>query len=681
MNNEEKEIVEITGEVMPVNEIEDVKVEKKQKKKFSFKNLSKNQKIFIIAGIILLLIIIAIVIFFVVLKDDTKENIPNEEPLVVIEKSNYRYENGELIFLNNDKDEIGRYTCNNASEETCTMAIYETESTLAVNNYLKEDYSTYTFEIPIYSNRYALILDEEKVEDEDIIIIYDFIENKEIGTYKSAKAYKTGEVILKNSENKYGIMSLGDKADISLEFKYDYLGYIPSEDNYIYKEGNTYGVMDNENKSVYKGNDEILSYTSRYVTIKDGDYKIIDYKNNITYNSEYTYVTYDKDFIYAYTLNKLYLKDLEFNNYYDDGIDINEKTDDVDNIYVKNIVLDDSANVLNTIEPFEMIRDESFQIKANNKTNVINLYEYEINKRYNYVNYSNGKLYFYEEENKDVLDWVYTCNNKNKVTSNDSNYLNCFIPYETDIRSGSDIENSFTPIYQNHAFIMDKASLAQQSTIYLYDIANDKRLAPYTAVDLNYLAGDNINKLVAENVLMIAKNTAGKHGILLLGNGVSAKTEFKYTSITELSYPNNYLSALHEDGYYDLYNEKGNKLNSTSSITVPIIKYANNHVVVESLSGGMSLYTMAGQIAAGPYDQIEISSNILTATDNNKLEVYRYNAIGTNIINKEIIIEGSMVPSITKDDSTGFSITITDQDQVTAIYNFDASGSFINEEG
>ena len=115
---------EITNTQYDLNTIKESSKQTKQKKPSKWSSLSKKAKIIIIVSIVLVVLIIAFVlIYFLVLKkDDNKDNY--KEPTVVIEKDNYKYEDGKLIFIDSNKNELGIYECTNKNENICYVAYF-----------------------------------------------------------------------------------------------------------------------------------------------------------------------------------------------------------------------------------------------------------------------------------------------------------------------------------------------------------------------------------------------------------------------------------------------------------------------------------------------------------------------------------------------------------------------------
>ena len=121
---------EMTKEQESKKEEEETEKEKNVFKKIAafWQKLDKKKKIAIICGGIVLLILLGVGLFFL-LRKNPEPALP-DEPDVIIEMNNYRYENGSLVFLDGDT-ELGRYECENKNENQCAVAYLSSEETLS----------------------------------------------------------------------------------------------------------------------------------------------------------------------------------------------------------------------------------------------------------------------------------------------------------------------------------------------------------------------------------------------------------------------------------------------------------------------------------------------------------------------------------------------------------------------
>lgn len=87
-----------------------------------------------------------------------------------------------------------------------------------------------------------------------------------------------------------------------------------------------------------------------------------------------------------------------------------------------------------TKKPFEFTYSNgSLTITYDDKEKTINIYEGAFNSNLDFVNYFDGKLYFYSDEDKENLIGKYTCKNKNDVTSKTTELTSCFVAKESKI--------------------------------------------------------------------------------------------------------------------------------------------------------------------------------------------------------------------------------------------------------
>ena len=168
--NYDNEIIEIDSDNTPkvdkeengnINEFVSPIEVKRQKKSLidKWNDIPKKKRtIIIISFAIILLLIVATILYFTVFKKEKKEVV--EEEKVVLEKDNYRYENGKLLFLDKSDKVIGEYECVNKEPEKCMVM---------KNDYTKDEFerviSTYengdeiTKFGQIYDNNYVFVTD------------------------------------------------------------------------------------------------------------------------------------------------------------------------------------------------------------------------------------------------------------------------------------------------------------------------------------------------------------------------------------------------------------------------------------------------------------------------------------------------------------------------------------------
>ena len=128
--------------------------------KENFENLSNKQKtIIIVSAILVLMIIISVVLYLIVgrnAKDTSKKQI-------IIAKDNYRYEDGTLYFVVNNKD-IGSYECKNKDKNLCYVAYETNDDDFDETKYENNDNDK--IRSKIYKNKYVLVFDNKNKKDE-----------------------------------------------------------------------------------------------------------------------------------------------------------------------------------------------------------------------------------------------------------------------------------------------------------------------------------------------------------------------------------------------------------------------------------------------------------------------------------------------------------------------------------
>lgn len=224
--------------------------------------MKKNNIGVLIAIIILLCIFLPGAIYgtYMNLKKDTLGRNPNQE----------FYYNGKLHFYNKNKL-LGIYTCetnncgyvkNNASSE------YEFEI-----DYNADD-------IKVVTNNYAFIKDGTK------ILLYDVIKNMKIVEYKEIKYDPTNlgndYFIVKNINNKWGVLQITNNVQVVIPFNYDYLGIADNKETatkIVAKDTDGWKIIDLKNSMLFKSIEEITSFTEKYVITKiNNTYSLYNYE-------------------------------------------------------------------------------------------------------------------------------------------------------------------------------------------------------------------------------------------------------------------------------------------------------------------------------------------------------------------------------------------------------------------
>lgn len=642
---ENEELLESTNEIIEITDTEEepvydeVKIEtkeeqkknkKKDKKKLpKWNELSKKQKIiFIVVVCVVVLIIIGLVLFFC-LKKDKKEEV--KEPDVILEKGNYRYENGKLVFLNTNKDEIGSYECVNKDENKCYIANYSGEDDFdTVKRVYEKNNKGVEQASDIFNKKYVFIYDNATKENE-LLILYDLETKKEEGKYQAVKKYDDNSVIVRDEEEKYGLLSLTDEVKEKIDFKYDYLGKVLEKDAIVAKTGNNSLLIDTEGKELSKAiKGDIKNYSDKYISIAiDEAYSLYDYEGQKVLEQDNDYITFKDEYVFIIDSKKLYAYDADLNLLNYDGIKINATN------YNKTIYYDEKLK--------ETKRDDSFTIEVGSGTiaisegktkNEINVYEGKLSGKYKYVSYLNGTIYIYRDEAKTSLLGTYTCKNKNDVTKNSTEFDKCFIARETKLlnNSNNSKELGFLPVVNSrYAFINDTSS-AKDSNAILYDLSTKKDRGTYKQVDVGYYKND-FGYMNSASIYFMAKNSKDYYGIVKL-EATNATKIIEFEGTKAIKYLNNDF-LVQRDKYY-LYNNKGEELASASSEIVElgesalIVKSGNSYNVISNTKGS------EGQIYKANLVYVKLEKNYFIGVDDaHKVNVYRYEKDATGCLDPE----------------------------------------------
>ena len=169
-DTKENEIIEISNESNdPIYDTKENSIEEKRKKI----NISK--KIVIIL-LILITIIIIILLIVLLVKKGGNHKLNSQEPTIIIEKDNYIYEDGTLIFKDKNNNEIGKYKCNYDDEKLCFLAKFSNEDDFDVDKFVFQNEAKVSFPTKIIDNRYVFIYDNAGKEN-GLISLYDLKNN------------------------------------------------------------------------------------------------------------------------------------------------------------------------------------------------------------------------------------------------------------------------------------------------------------------------------------------------------------------------------------------------------------------------------------------------------------------------------------------------------------------------
>ncbi len=636
----ENEIVEISNDEEVEEEKEETTEEKvkempsraqknrKKSLKEKWNDLEKNKKItIIVVGVVILLIIMGLLLYFLVFKKDGNKP---EEPVeqVVLENDNYRYENGYLVFLDKNNREIGKYECENKNSNDCMVAKRdltedEFERVLTVNENGKEiERNT-----PIFDDNYAFVQDGKNV------YLYDIEKGEHSLELTKVKAYDTDDdlVVIVDVDGKYGLISMNANGfEYLIRPSYEYLGVINPTYGYLIAkdDSKSYVINTNGKKLSDDINTDIKSVNADYIVgAKNGNYTLYNYEFEELL-TDYDYIGLHDGAISLVKKNRLTFMDDELNMLTDtDGYRLTSSD------YVKKYVYDSDNKLVETKIAYEVVvSNNTLKVTMDKDENTINMLEGKVNKNLDYVNYFDGKLYFYSDEEKNDLIGTYTCANKNEISKASDTLNNCHIYMKDNLYSG---------IYNNeYVFIYDNSASSTDKIYYVYDLKTKKTRGTYSY--LEFMEGDlsdKLNHLYTSASYIIAQSATGQnkgyYGVLgITSNNISVKVSFSYKSITK---ENKYYVMVNKSDSISIYDEEFNKISNE-------------------------------------FSEVKLFDNYYVGINNDKLNIYAYdNTLGK--IKEDLPLNGSKDYKVELMANGGYKITING-----TAYEYDSKGEAVKDE-
>jgi len=649
---------------------------KKEDNKKPKKKLTKKQLIIIgIISVVILVIIIVLILYFAMPKNEDSPDVPGkEEEHIVIDNGNYKYEDGYLVFLNENKTEIGKYECQDKSEDKCYVAYLSNSGDVNVTKNVYEDNSEVKFRSTIFHNRYVFITDG----DTDTIKLYDILENKEIKTYKEIKynsSMGTDSVILKDTDDKYGVVKLSSNdVNTLVKFEYDSMDYLDKKDNkLVVSKGNKYYLVDLNGKTLTKTfNNPIYDYSDNYFILKtDKTYTLVD-KNNKTIYSDYSYISIVNDnYVALVKDDNVYIKDYENNKYNEIGYSL------VNFDYSGTNTYNSEGTLISNNYSYKVSTSGDYLtifIKDDKDTNEYNLYlkDGEVSKNIPYYSNFDGILYFYSDKEKEDLLGSYICTNKNDLSVSETfNYCQVAVNYIFDDNfknNGMGLTNKLLPIVNNRYVFISDSSIGLEGDISVYDLVEGKTLATYQKVSIknNY---DNLT-FVDDIESIIALNKSNKYGMISIKNkGISKTYDFEYDSMERIGTE---ILVLKNNKYQILYDNKS----TSTELNTKIYDYTDKYFVVKG-SNGYDIYMDAGndttvQITDTSYKVIKLVGDSCYITIDNDLKVHIYLYDNTLVNTTDIILANDT------DYNLYNMVSASKIDNTIIVNTFDNAGNRLN---
>lgn len=671
---------EITKTQYDLKEIEDDKNNKKKKvkKPSKWSMLPKKTKIIIIVSIVVvLLIVVLLLLYFLVFKKDEAENKKPEEPVVIVEKDNYRYEDGFLVIVDEEKNELGTYECSNKNEELCYVAYYSNEDDFDVSEQVYENGVPIDFRSDVFDDKYVFIYDNAEKEDGNVIL-YDLENNEKVEEYALVKEIDGSLAIVKNSDDEYGVIDLTKNADAVIDFDYDYLGYIVGSEALVGANNNNYILLSldgDELSSNIPG--EIKNFDSKNISVEiDGDYYIYNYKGVRMSEEAYDYIRFVDSYIIAADNRRLFAFDSDVYPLNMEGIRIDS------NSYNTKLIFNDELRQTGKEEAFNAyINSGSLRIEHDEEYVDINLAESAFNKNTPYVSYFQGKLYFYSDEEKTQSIGSYACSYANDVNSSTTELQNCFVAKETKVLNTSeDVNVGYLPIYnERYVFIADTSRPNANDNIILYDLKNNKKLATYKEVDARVYSDDlSISFIETAGTQVVAYSIKNDSYLVIniessdVTGVIEAKQDNGDTNVEVKMLGDNFLFK-RSNGTYHLYNTDGDEITEKIETKNEIVDYKGNYILVNA-GEEYTIYSLDGPVIKSSKYIILEDTYYITVDTENKIGVYTFAHGDTNLAEDlNLSIDGEDIPNeisygLRSGNVLSLTYTINGEKEVTEIY-------------
>lgn len=652
------------------------KKEKKPRRKFKeiWKSWSKKKKVFFCLGIVLVIALIVGLVLFLVFKDEEEVVEEPDDPQVIIEMDNYIYQDGTLIFLNSEGEEIGTYLCNNQSEELCYVPVYSDEDNFDGEKNVYEDESVIERSSKIYQDKYVFVYDNEDETAEEIVLYN--IEAEEIeDTYTLLKGYSDSDlVILRNSNNRYGVLLFSENGyEEVLGFSYDYIGQMTSGANLVVNTTDRYYIYSTSGESLSAGlRYEIKSYNSSYIVVDNNGYYVYDYNGNMIYDDAYDYVELLDSYALLIDSGSLFIRDYRGNKYNEEGIELTSTYYNRLNVYSEDLIYTGTRSAYE-VSINDGMMDITYTSDNRERTKSINLQHGVMSAKYDYISYFDGVLYFYEDLDKEEILGTYKCSNSNAL-----DLTNCVVATDSfysvnDLEEDRSEDVGWIPIYnERYVFILDTIDL-NNPTIVLYDLESSSTLARYSSVDTGSYTGENKITFVDTDAtyVMAQVKSDGDYGLIRISDNVSGTISFDYDFIEKLG---DYYQVGSSTGTYKLYNSVGQEI--TKEYAYKIVNYNGNYVLVEA-SDGYLVYDFEGNKQGlesdSSYHYVDLQDSYFVIIDSsNNLNIRKYDdeefALSEDVPLGTSDYEGAY--SITKENG-GFRISVT---KTNTNYRFNSAG-------
>ena len=623
-NKEQKEEEEPTKE--------DKKDNKKETLIDKFKKLTTVQKILAILIAIAVIVLIVTIIIFLLPDKKVEEQTPTETPVVEEAPTivdNYYYKDGLLYLLDEEENEIGSYECENKDENLCYVAFNNYKDEFDTDKLLDENGELKSNRLEIINNEYAFIKDN-KNESDNIINLFSISQNKIVNTYLDVKLYDENYVILKTTDSKYGLYKIeNDNLNEIIKPQYSYLGMIDKQDNLVAKNNNGNIIIDKNNKVLSETiNGTIKNYSNTLiVSYIDGTYHVYNYEGNLL-ASAYQFATVKEDYMALANGKNLYIKNK-------DNQKLNEKPISLKNTtYVREYNYDSEGKLSSTKQSFQLnIFDNKVEVaiyddESSDPTYTnLNLQQPKVNANYKYINYFDGILYFYEDEEKEILIGSYACNNKNLTSESDTELTNCKVAKDTIYEDNEMLteeeknrKSTIPIINKKYAFIEDGTN-----TVYFVDLTG--KTEPYSYTSVNTYTANNDYQIThySGDLKVVGLNKKGKFGMFTITSaGANIAYPFNYNKMEKIG---DYFQAQKSDNtWIVLFSNES----TTGSFSGKVVNFTKDKSYFKIESNKYKVVKSSGEeVINEEFDDVVLYGTYFIGIKSSNLNLYNYS--GTKI--------------------------------------------------
>lgn len=270
--------------------------------------------IIVLLVIFLLLTVAGFYFHFAGTPDDVTNDNPNHE---------FHY-NNQLWFYDEDNNLIGTYECVTSNCDYATSYINDGE--YSIDSYVPSEGEDGLLMDSVINNQFVFLTDFESADYE--AFLYDIkngVSYKTV-TYTSVKDYGVGIAgnlfIVENSNHKYGVLQIGEMAQLVVPFEYDFIGLVNATDEngqilgdyFVALQSGSWFILGSGGAVVSTAStEEIVTYNGAYIVTKDtmDHYHLVNYRNERVLADDFAELSFTDRYLNCVTVNgDFYVYDL-----------------------------------------------------------------------------------------------------------------------------------------------------------------------------------------------------------------------------------------------------------------------------------------------------------------------------------------------------------------------------------